>query len=50
MITIPAIEVDGVLRPAEPYPEPYIEVRFDGTNYTVYQPGDEVPPLNVEEG
>lgn len=48
MIVIPAINVDGVLRPAEPYPELYIEVRCDGATYTVYEPGDEVPDLPLQ--
>ncbi|WP_234197151.1 hypothetical protein [Pseudacidovorax sp. NFM-22] len=45
MIVIPAIEVDGVLRPSEPYPENCIEIRCNGITYTVYEPGDDVPML-----
>lgn len=48
MIVIPAIPVnfpDGTdaIGPEFPIPIDAIAVVFDGTSYTVYQPGDQVP-------
>jgi hypothetical protein len=46
MITIPAsIDANGVQSPATPIPSDAIAVICDGTNYTVYEHGDAVPPL-----
>lgn len=47
MITIPAVRTttpDGdLLSPAQPFPPNAIAIRCDGSVYTVYQPGDEIP-------
>lgn len=47
MITIPVVRTttpDGdLLSPAHAFPADAIAVICDGTNYTVYQPGDTVP-------
>ncbi len=47
MTTIPVTTTqtpDGpLLSPARPFPADAIAIRCDGTNYTVYQPGDTVP-------
>lgn len=43
MILIPAALVDNVLKPSEPIPANAIRVVCDGTNYTVYEQGDELP-------
>lgn len=45
MITIPAITdpVTSSLIPSQPIPSNAIAVVCDGTNYTVYLPGDTVP-------
>ena len=44
MKTISAILVDNVLKPSEPIPATALRVVCDGTNYTVYEQGDELPP------
>lgn len=47
MITIPAstqVTSDGsLIAPAQPIPENATAVVCDGQNYTIYQPGDELP-------
>lgn len=49
MITIPATSIPdpagggNILAPASPLPADALAVVCDGTNYTVYQPGDTVP-------
>jgi hypothetical protein len=44
MTTIPAlVDGNGVQYPATPIPTDAIAVVCDGTNYTVYEPGDTVP-------
>ncbi|MGB8422190.1 hypothetical protein [Paraburkholderia sp.] len=44
MITIPAVtDGNGVQSPQTPIPADAIAVVCDGTNYTVYEPGDTVP-------
>ncbi|PRZ51237.1 hypothetical protein BX589_12078 [Paraburkholderia fungorum] len=44
MINIPVLEdLDGSLVPSEPIPADALAVVCDGTNYTVYQPGDTLP-------
>lgn len=46
MITIPAVlDGNGVQSPATPIPADAIAVVCDGSTYTVYQPGDQVPEL-----
>lgn len=45
MITIPAVpNADGVLHPATPIPADRLATVCDGANYTVYEPGDPLPP------
>lgn len=44
MILIPPILVDSVLKPSEPIPATALCVVCDGTNYIVYEEGDELPP------
>lgn len=44
MITIPAVtDANGVQSPQTPIPADAVAVVCDGTNYTVYEPGDTVP-------
>lgn len=48
MILIPVSQqqlADGtpILEPSTPIPADAVMVLCDGTNYTVYQPGDELP-------
>ena len=43
MKIIPAVLVDNVLKPSEPIPTNAIRVVCNGTNYTVYKQGDELP-------
>lgn len=47
MILIPAILVGNVLKPSEPIPAAAIHIVCDGTNYIVYEVGDELPPEPV---
>ena len=44
MILIPVVLVDDVLKPSEPIPASAVRVVCDGTNYTVYEQGDELLP------
>ncbi|HQZ60635.1 MAG TPA: hypothetical protein PLQ39_13245 [Acinetobacter sp.] len=44
MILIPVVLVDSILKPSEPIPTNAVRVVCDGTNYTVYEQGDELPP------
>ena len=51
MKAIPAVLIDGVLRPESDLPQG-IAVLCDGKNYTVYEEGDDLPPVlesNPEE-
>ena len=48
MILIPAILVDSILKPSEPIPTNALRVVCDGTNYIVYEEGDELPADNFE--
>jgi len=43
MKIIVVVIVDGILTPSEPIPDTAIRVVCDGTNYTVYEQGDELP-------
>lgn len=50
MITIPAVPItfpDGTtgVQPATQPPDDAIWTTCDGTTYTVYEPGDTLPPL-----
>lgn len=53
MITIPVIRTatpeGDVLSPAQPIPANAAAVVCDGDTYTVYQPGDELPPAPAGE-
>jgi len=44
MKIIQAVLVDNILNPSEPIPASSVHVVCDGTNYTVYEEGDELPP------
>ena len=44
MILIPVVLVDDVLKPSEPIPASAVRVVCDGTDYTVYEQGDDLPP------
>ncbi|WP_295541092.1 hypothetical protein [uncultured Pseudacidovorax sp.] len=44
MIAVPAILTDGVLRPETELPQG-IAVLCDGKTYTVYEEGDDLPPI-----
>lgn len=43
MKIISAVFVDNALKPSEPIPATAIHVVCNGTNYTVYEQGDELP-------
>ena len=47
MKMIPSILVDNVLKPSEPLPATALRVVCAGTNYIVYEEGDELPPEPV---
>ena len=44
MKLIDTVLVDNVLKPSEPIPATAVRVVCDGTNYIVYEDGDELPP------
>lgn len=46
MITIPAILTGDCLDYSAPVPDDAVAIRFDGSTntFTVYQPGDDIPP------
>jgi len=44
MQTIGTVNIDGVIYPASEFPVSAIKIVCDGTNYTVYEQGDELPP------
>lgn len=48
MKIISAILVGNVLKPSEPIPATAVHVVCDGTNYIVYEEGDELPADNFE--
>ena len=48
MILIPVVLVDSILKPSERIPTNAIRVVCDGTNYIVYEEGDELPADNFE--
>jgi hypothetical protein len=44
MILIPVTEnPDGSLSPSQSFPTDAVAIFCDGTNYTVYEPGDALP-------
>ena len=45
MIIIKCVDVDGVLCPETDIPTNAVMIFCDGTNYTVYMPGDELPEV-----
>lgn len=47
MKTIHAVLVDDVINPSQPIPTSSVRVVCDGTNYTVYEQGDDLPPEPV---
>ena len=47
MKIISAVLVDNVLKPSEPLPTNAIHVVCNGTNYIVYEEGDELPHETV---
>ena len=47
MKLIDIVLVDDVIKPSEPIPANAIRVVCDGTNYIVYEEGDELPPETV---
>ena len=47
MKIIETVLIDDVLTPAEPILTNAIHVVCNGTNYTVYEQGDELPPEPV---
>lgn len=46
MKIITAVLIGDVYDYAEPVPDDAVEIRFDGASntFTVYQPGDDIPP------
>ena len=47
MQTIGTVYIDGVISPVSEFPVSAIKIVFDGTNYIVYEQGDELPPEPV---
>jgi len=47
MKIISIVLVDDVIKPSEPIPATAIHIVCDGTNYIVYEVGDELPPEPV---
>ena len=48
MKLIDIVLVDDVIKPSEPIPTNALRVVCDGTNYIVYEEGDELPADNFE--
>jgi hypothetical protein len=44
MKIIAAIMVNDVICPASEFPDSAIKIVFDGTEYVIYEEGDELPP------
>lgn len=44
MKLIDTVLVDDVIKPSEPIPALAVRIVYDGTNYIVYEEGDELPP------
>ena len=44
MQTIATVNIDGVIYPVSEFPKDAINIVFDGTNYIIYEVGDELPP------
>lgn len=47
MKIIPIVLFDDVIKPSEPIPASAVRIVCDGTNYIVYEDGDELPPETV---
>lgn len=49
MIAIPAVtDASGVQSPALPIPTNAIAIVCDGSTYTIYQSGDELPEIDAQ--
>ena len=44
MQTIGTVNIDDVIFPVSDFPKDAIKIVFNGTNYIVYEQGDELPP------
>lgn len=47
MKTISTMIIDDVISPASELPESAIKIVFNGTEYVIYEQGDELPPEPV---
>lgn len=47
MKTIDAVIVNDVIRPVSEFPDSAIKIIFNGTEYVIYEEGDELPPETV---
>jgi len=47
MHTIASIVVNDVIQPVSEFPESAIKIVFNGTEYVIYEEGDELPPEPV---
>lgn len=47
MQTIATKLVDDALCPVSPFPDSAIKIIFNGTEYVIYEDGDELPPEPV---
>ena len=47
MQTIGTVIIDDVICPASEFPGSAIKIVFNGTEYVVYEEGDELPPETV---
>ena len=45
MKIIPAVVINDVIHPSEPLPTDAIKIIFNGTEYVIYEDGDELPVI-----
>ena len=43
MKTIGTVIIDGVIFPASDFPDSAVKIVFNGTEYVIYEDGDELP-------
>ena len=47
MKTIGTVIIDGVIFPISDFPDSAVKIVFNGTEYVIYEDGDELPPEPV---
>ena len=45
MKTIGTVIIDGVIFPASDFPDSAVKIVFNGTEYVIYEDGDELPVI-----